>query len=290
MLKEMVRRGARRLGYDILKVPRPAPIGTAPAPPAVEPVWPLPRAKDGPADSEIRAAFAGHPHWHYAYEFEGGLSFPTAHVNPGPDTDDPARPLQRFRHFMPYLVGAAGGSLRGKRVLDIACNSGFWSIQCALLGAEVVGFDARPEMIAQAELLKRITGAAGARFRLLEFEEMSPDALGGTFDIVLNLGILYHLAEPVRALEMTRAMSSGLILLDTAIYPSDDFLVYLKWEQPYDIRMAAREGLVALPTRRSVELMLRHVGARNWLPIPVRSTDIPEVYRTERRASWLVEV
>jgi 23S rRNA G2069 N7-methylase RlmK/C1962 C5-methylase RlmI len=36
---------------------------------------------------------------------------------------------------MPYVVQSQGGALEGKRVLDIACNSGFWSIQCALLGA-----------------------------------------------------------------------------------------------------------------------------------------------------------
>ena len=290
MLKEMIRRAVRRLGYDILKVPRAEPIRTGAAPPPVEPVWPLPRVEGGPDDDEIRAAFAEHPSWHYAYAFEGGLAFSTAHTNPGPETDDPERPLQRFRHFMPWLIDAAGGSLRGKRILDIGCNSGFWSIQCALLGAEVVGFDARPELIAEADLIKRITGAAGAEFRLLDFEAMRPEALGGTFDIVLNLGVLYHLPDPARALAMTKAMARKLILLDTAVYPSDDFLVYLKWEEPFDIRMAAREGMVALPTRRSVELMLRHIGARSWLPIPVRSTDIPDVYRTNRRATWLVEV
>jgi len=66
------------------------------------------------------------------------------------DTDDPRRPLQRFRHFMPDLLASQGGSLKGRRILDIACNSGFWSLQCALLGAEVAGFDARPELIEQA--------------------------------------------------------------------------------------------------------------------------------------------
>jgi tRNA (mo5U34)-methyltransferase len=290
MLKELIRRGARRLGYDILKVPRVERIRAVAGPPPAEPVWPLPRAEGGPGDAEMEAAFAAHPSWHYAYAFEGGLSFPTSHTNPGPDTNDPIRPLQRFRHFMPWLIDAAGGTLRGKRVLDIGCNSGFWSIQCALLGAEVVGFDARPELIAQANLLKRITGATGAEFRLLDFDRMSPGSLGGTFDIVLNLGILYHLPEPARALAMTKKMSRRHILLDTAVYPSDDFLVYLKWEEPYDIRMAAREGMVALPSRRSVELMLRHIGARRWLAIPVRSKDVPDVYRTNRRASWLVEV
>ena len=65
---------------------------------------------------------------------------------------------------MPYLMEAERGSLKGKRVLDIACNSGFWSVQCALLGAEVVGFDARPGLIEQANLIKRIVGVDQVEF------------------------------------------------------------------------------------------------------------------------------
>ncbi len=288
MLKRLVRGAVRRLGYDILKVPATAPVCRGPAPPPVAPVWPLPRAGEEMDDAAIRAAFARFPAWHYAFAFEGGLSFATAHNRPGPEPDDPERPLQRFRHFMPDLVAAAGGSLRGKRVLDIACNSGFFSIQCALLGAEVVGFDARPELIEQARLLKRITGAGSAGFRVLDFDEMTPEALGGTFDIVLSLGLLYHLPDPVRALERTRAMARRVILLDTATHPADDWSVHLKWEEPFDIRTAARAGIVALPTRRSVDLMLRHIGAARWFEIPVRTADIPDLYRTARRASWLV--
>ena len=290
MLKRLVRNAVRRLGYDILKIPRREPVSRTPAPPAAEPVWPLPRNRNAISDEALRGAFAEHPHWHFAYAFEGGLSFATAHNKPGPETDDPARPLQRFRHFMPWLIEAAGGSLRGCSILDMGCNSGFWSIQCALLGAEVVGFDARPELIAQAELLKRATGAASAEFRVLDFRDASPEALGGRFDVVLNLGLLYHLPEPIRALEATRRLARRHILLDTAVHPSDDLLVYLKWEKPLDIRMAAEEGIVALPTQSSVELMLRHIGCKRFLRIPVRSDDIPEVYLTGRRASWLIEV
>lgn len=289
MLKSLIRRGVRGLGYDILKVPRAAAPSAAPAPPPIEPVWPLPRLGRATSDAWLRDAFSAFPHWHYAYAFEGGLAFPTAHVNPGPETDDPARPLQRFRHFMPDLVAAAGGSLRGKRVLDMACNSGFWSIQCALMGAEVVGFDARPELVAQANLLKEATGAESEQVRRLDFAEAAPETLGGTFDIVLNLGLLYHLPEPLAALERTMRLSHGHVLLDTVIHPVDDHLVYLKWEEPFDIRTAASEGIVAVPTAPAVELMLRHLGVANSLRIPVRSADIPDVYRTQRRASWLIQ-
>ena len=290
MIKRGVRRVLRKLGYDILKIPRTQRVRPVPAPPPVSPIWPLPRNAQGPSDEEIRKQFARHNLWHYAYEFDGQLSFPTHHQNPGLDTDDPRRPLQRFRHFMPYVIESQGGSLQGKRVLDIACNSGFWSIQCALLGAEVVGFDARPELIEQANLLKWITGAGSAEFKVLDFWQMSPETLGGVFDVVLNLGFLYHVPKPVEALELTRRMSRQHILLDTTVHPSADFTIHLKWEEPVDIRMAADEGIVALPTKPSVELMLRHLQVRGWREIPVGTEDMPLDYLTNRRASWLIEV
>jgi tRNA (mo5U34)-methyltransferase len=290
VIKRGVRRVLNRLGYDILKIPPTQSLRPVPEPPPVAPIWPLPRRSQGPSDGEVREAFARHPLWHYAYEFEGGLSFPTRHNNPGLDTDDPRRPLQRFRHFMPYLMQSQGGSFKGKRVLDIACNSGFWSIQCALLGAEVVGFDARPELIEEANLLKRITGADNVEFRVLDFWRMSPEALGGEFDVVLNLGFLYHVPKPVEALELTKNMARKHVLLDTAVHPSGEFAIHLKWEEPVDIRMAADEGVVALPTKPAVELMLRHLKVNGWFEIPVRTRDMPVDYLKGRRASWLIEV
>ena len=290
VIKRGVRRVLRRLGYDILKVPAARVVRPAEEPPAVAPIWPLPRSPRGPSDEEVRKEFARYKFWHYAYEFEGGLSFPTRHNNPGLDTDDAERHLQRFGYFMPYLLAACSGSLEGKRVLDIACNSGFWSIQCALRGAEVVGFDARAELIEQARLLKRITGAGGVEFRVLDFWQMSPEALGGGFDVVLNLGFLYHVPKPVEALERTKRMAGEHILLDTAVHPSPEYAIHLKWEEPFDIRTAADEGVVALPTKPGVELMLRHLRFDGWFEIPARSRDMPVDYLTGRRASWLIKV
>jgi SAM-dependent methyltransferase len=247
MIKRGVRRVLRRLGYDILKVPASRVVRPAQEPPAVAPIWPLPRSPRGPSDEELREEFARYQFWHYAYEFEGGLSFATRHNNPGLDTDDAKRHLQRFRHFMPYLVASCGGSLEGKRILDIACNSGFWSIQCALLGAEVVGFDARAELIEQARLLKRITGAVGVEFRVLDFWQMSPEALGGGFDVVLNLGFLYHVPNPIEALERTKRMAGEHILLDTAVHPSEECAIHLKWEEPFESEPRQTKGSLRCP-------------------------------------------
>ena len=187
--------------------------GTAgrPGPPPAAPIWPLPRRPGGPSNDEIRARFAEHELWHYAYQFTGGLDFTARHADRSALADSPERPLQRFRHFMPWLLDASGGTLAGKRVLDIACNSGFWSIQCALLGAwEVVGFDAREELIQQANLIASIVGADNTEFRSL-FLGHAPRDLGWLVpNVVLNLGVLYHLPKALEALELTKAVAGSM--------------------------------------------------------------------------------
>lgn len=292
LISRSVRSCIGKLGYEIRKINRPstptvqAPAG-APVPP-IEPIWPLPRRPDGLDEDEIRAAFARFEFWHYAYQFEGGLSFAARHTDVSELADVPERPLQRFRHFMPDLVASQGGSLRGKRVLDIACNSGFWSIQCALLGADVVGFDARDVLIEQANLIKSIIGLENVSFRQLDFWSMSPEALGGTFDIVLNLGVLYHLPEPLEVLRRTRAMAHDAILLDTAIQNSTGPIIHLRWEESADIRNASDRGVVAYPSRTAIDLMLRHLGMREWFEIPIRTESMPPDYLRGGRASWMI--
>jgi len=262
-----------------------------PKPPPLAPVWPLPRRPDGPSDDEIRSVFAKYDTLVYPYSFEGGLTFSEAHQKLGLQIDgDPDYFSKRFRHFMPYLVNAQGGSLEGKRVLDIACSSGYWSIQCALLGAEVVAFDARPEQIELANFVKTTVGLDNVEFSVLDFWEMTPEKLGGTFDVVLNLGILYHLPNPVEALQRTMAMASNHVLLDTAVYPKQRPLLLLQWDDPTDIRMSANAGVAALPSKKAVEMMLAHVKAGDWFEIPVTSNDAPKKYTDDKRASWLITV
>jgi len=296
-MKRFVQKVLHSFGYEIHRIGsnpkerserKEGPRITKPA--AIDPVWPLPRCSGGLSNQQIREEFAKYDLWHYAYAFEGDLSFPARHNNPGHLADAPERPLQRFRHFMPSLVASNNGSLRGKRVLDIACNSGFWSIQCALLGAEVVGFDGREELIRQANLIKSIVGVEKVEFRILDFWDMSPQRLGGTFDVVLNLGILYHLTDPLKALQLTKSMARQYILLDTNVCSSRDSVIKLYWEEPADIRDAITPGIVVQPSKSSIDLMLRHIGAATWLEIPMQTIDMPADYLHDRRASWLIKV
>ncbi|OYV68260.1 MAG: hypothetical protein B7Z67_13935 [Acidiphilium sp. 21-60-14] len=253
-------------------------------PSCTAPIWPLPRV--GMSEQEVRKQFARFPLWHYGYEFEGGPTFSPSNLKADHLTREGRRPIQRFRHFMPFLVDALGGSLKGKRILDIACNSGFWSIQCALLGANVVGFDARPELIEQAALIKTITGAEKAEFQTLRFEDMTPERLG-RFDAVLNLGILYHLPDPLAALFATKAMAETVFIVDTTVWASDEPIIHYHWEEPVDIRDAVTAGIVGHPSPSALELMLRHIGVSRTFRVPIATSDMPQDYLAGDRATWV---
>lgn len=109
--------------------------------------------------------------------------------------DYPAVKWRRFAHALP-------ADLTGKTVLDIGCNAGFYSIQMKARGAaRVLGIDIDPDYLRQARFVARTIGMD------IEFAEISVydlASLGERFDIVLFLGVLYHLRHPLLALDLIR--------------------------------------------------------------------------------------
>jgi tRNA (mo5U34)-methyltransferase len=121
--------------------------------------------------------------------------------------DYPAIKWNRFSHAIP-------ADLSGKSVLDIGCNGGFYSIEMKRRGARrVVGIDHDPDYLAQARF-------AADMLRLdLEFRQLSVfevARLGERFDLVIFMGVLYHLRHPLLALDLIRAHVAG----DTMIFQS----------------------------------------------------------------------
>lgn len=120
--------------------------------------------------------------------------------------------------------------LSGKRVLDIGCNAGFFSIQMRRRSAEVVGVDANQmfpfppyqvDFVAQAQGVARLL-MLDIDFRHQDFRLLSEDF---NFDIVLFLGVLYHLEDPQEGLRKVRRLCRGNLFLEslvvgkTASYP-----------------------------------------------------------------------
>lgn len=121
--------------------------------------------------------------------------------------DYPGQKWRRFAHAIPM-------DLRGKSVLDIGCNAGFYSLEMKRRGAaRVVGVDSDERYLAQARFAAQVSGEE------IEFHELSVYEVGSLreqFDIVLFLGVLYHLRHPLLALDLLHKH----VVRDTLVFQS----------------------------------------------------------------------
>jgi tRNA (mo5U34)-methyltransferase len=120
------------------------------------------------------------------------------------------------------FAGALPADLTGKSVLDIGCNAGFYSVEMKRRGAaRVLGIDADDRYLQQARLVTRELGFEGVEFAKLDVYDVG--ALGERFDLVVFMGVLYHLRHPLLALDLIREHVAGdLMLFQTMQQGSND--------------------------------------------------------------------
>jgi tRNA (mo5U34)-methyltransferase len=121
--------------------------------------------------------------------------------------DYPAVKWQRFAHAVP-------SDLRGWTVLDVGCNGGFYSLEMKRRGADrVVAVDTDERYLAQARFAAEVSELE------IEFRQMSVYELGQLreqFDLVLFMGVLYHLRHPLLALDILH----DCVVRDTLVFQS----------------------------------------------------------------------
>ena len=107
--------------------------------------------------------------------------------------DYPAVKFERFREALPM-------NLSGKTVLDIGCNAGFYSLEMKRRGASrVLGIDFDPRYLEQARLAAEIS-ELDVEFRQMTVWDVAK--LGERFDLVIFMGVFYHLRHPLLALDL----------------------------------------------------------------------------------------
>jgi tRNA (mo5U34)-methyltransferase len=119
-----------------------------------------------------------------------------------------------FEHAIP-------ADLSGKSVLDIGCNGGFYSIEMKRRGAaRVVGVDSDEGYLAQARFAAEV---CGVDIELKELSVYELQRLGERFDIVLFMGVLYHLRHPLLALDLIHTYAAkDLLVFQSMLRGSED--------------------------------------------------------------------
>ena len=165
--------------------------------------------------------------------------------------------------------------LTGKTVLDVGCNAGTFGLALKRRGAaHVVGIDTDPRYLAQARLAADVQGLELELHQLSVFDVAK---LGRKFDVVLFMGVLYHLRHPLLALDLLRAHAVGELLVFQSMirgsqgrtpvapdYPFEETSVFdhPAWPKLHFVERsyANDETNWWIPNRACVEAMLRSAG------------------------------
>jgi 2-polyprenyl-3-methyl-5-hydroxy-6-metoxy-1,4-benzoquinol methylase len=161
--------------------------------------------------AEIERRIAAFPDWLYEFEFAGGLRTPVSNramVN---------RQHERRRYFFDALLALSGGSLRGRRVLDLGAGAGYWALAAIEAGADfVLGVDAQQPAVEQAELVFEASGIESSRYRFERSEVLELSA--ERFDVVLCLGLFSHVTRPLDLFATIARAEPELIVIDTEVW------------------------------------------------------------------------
>jgi tRNA (mo5U34)-methyltransferase len=182
--------------------------------------------------------------------------------------DYPAFKVRGFAEAIP-------ADLTGKSVLDIGCNAGFYSFEMKRRGASrVVAVDADDFYLKQARYAADVLGYD------VEFQQLSVydiAALREKFDLVIFMGVFYHLRHPLLALDLIyEHVCRDLLLFQSmqrgsndifevdADYPFSESTIF---EQPGFPKMFFIEKRYSkdptnwwVPNRACTEAMLRSAG------------------------------
>jgi len=201
--------------------------------------------------------------WFHNLDLHGVQTAPDHFLGDYPNTK-----WQRFADALPQ-------DLRGQTVLDVGCNAGFYSIQMKQRGADrVVGVDTNDAYLAQARFAAEVNGVE-IEFRHLSVYQL--DQLEQKFDLVLFLGVLYHLRHPLLALDILHEHAVKDVLVMQSMLRGSESVADVKddyefWEQEIffdsdfpqmyfvEQRFSGDPTNWWIPNRACMEAMLRSAG------------------------------
>ncbi len=152
--------------------------------------------------------------------------------------------------------------LNGWKVLDIGCNAGFYSIELAKRGADVLGIDLDDHYLKQARwtaqqfgLDDRITYKKMQVYDLAHTEEQ--------YDLVWFMGVFYHLRYPMLALDIISQKVKNMMVFQTLSMPGKE-----EMEVPHDIDFNRRAVMKdpAYPVMGFIENRLAGDPTNWWAP------------------------
>jgi SAM-dependent methyltransferase len=156
--------------------------------------------------------------WRHLIQFTNGVK--TSDIEMAkPWSDTPLIKIRMVERAVPDFAK------RGGRALDIGCNIGYNSLYLAHAhGMDVVGIDVTNSHLAVCQEFAKLSGLERAKFLMMSAETYcEPDG----FDLVVHFGTLYHLRNPMLALEAAsrNLKMGGVLALETQCHGEKGALI-----------------------------------------------------------------
>ena len=170
----------------------------------------LPRTLSAELEAELRSPLPWMYPWRLTREVAvslDGSELPSVHAT-------------RAEMIEPVVRAALRAAGPDATVLDLGCSEGWFAHRALEWGAaRVVGIDVRAANVRRARLI-----AAHFGLEQLQFEQMDVFAAGalGAFDVVLMLGLIYHLENPIGALRVARTCARGTAVVESQLTEHDE--------------------------------------------------------------------
>jgi len=169
--------------------------------------------------------------------------------------DYPQVKFERFSASLPR-------DLTSRTVLDIGCNAGFYSFEMKRRGADrVLGIDTDDHYLAQAHFAAELSGLD------VEFRRMSVWDVAGLderFDLVIFMGVLYHLRHPLLALDLIHEHVSRDLLLFQSMQRGSREIAPVDGD--YDFRSELHFNAPGYPKMHFIEHRYSHDETNWWVP------------------------
>jgi tRNA (mo5U34)-methyltransferase len=148
------------------------------------------------------------------------------------------------------------------KVLDIGCNAGYYSIELARRGAQVTAIDMNEHYLGQARWAAQKFGLE----KRIDFRRMQVYDLcrrTETYDLVLFLGVFYHLRYPLLGLDIVSRKVKRLLAFQTMTMPGDEVAPLAE-----DLPLEGRDALCApgWPHMAFIEHRLAGDPTNWWAP------------------------
>jgi tRNA (mo5U34)-methyltransferase len=198
----------------------------------------------------IRARVAELGDWFHNMDLKGVRTAPNHFLH-----DYPANKFARFEHVIP-------ADLTGWSVLDIGCNAGFYSIEMKRRGADrVLAVDFDDRYLAQARFAAEVE-QADIEFRKLSVYDLA--ALKERFDLVIFMGVLYHLRHPLLALDLIHEHVADDLLLFQSMQRGSPEVYPVAAD--YDFGEQAHFDQPGYPKLHFIEHQYAHDWTNWWAP------------------------